>query len=61
MRVRMLTEQVGPRLHRRPGDVVEVSGDEGARLCAAGQAEPVRGRRVERAVARDDQERGAVS
>lgn len=50
MKVRLTTDRVhGYGLLQRQGDVVDVSAEEGARLVATGQAEPVE---VERAVVR---------
>jgi hypothetical protein len=38
VKVRMQTGQAGPEVLRQPGDVVEVSPEEGARLVEAGAA-----------------------
>lgn len=62
MRVRMLVHQAGPRVDRPAGAEVEVSSAEGARLCAAGQAVPVRRRaRREQSVKRPPLELGETT
>lgn len=45
MKVKILTAMSGPTVTYKIGDVVEVDSAEGARLCAAGRAEPVKQKR----------------
>lgn len=50
MKVKMLVSRAGVDTSNARGDVIEVGNAEGARMIAAGQAEPVRAVAQERAV-----------
>lgn len=50
MRVKLLVSRAGPAGVQNRGDEIDVGDDEAVRMISAGQAEPVREARVERAV-----------
>jgi len=50
MRVRLLVSRATATAAQQPGDEIEVSADEGRRMIAARQAQPVRRRATEKAV-----------
>lgn len=41
MKVKLLVGRSGPNLSQSAGDIIDVDDEEGARMCAAGQAEEV--------------------
>jgi len=60
MKVKLLVSRSGADGSFSPGDEIEVSPDEAARMIAAGQAQPVRdGVKPERAVVRSYPEKAA--
>lgn len=59
MKVKLLVPRVGPAGSQNRGDVIEVSDAEARRMIAAGQAQPVRRAKPERAVPGDKSEKAA--
>lgn len=57
MRIQLLQSRASAAGPQNVGDVIEVDAAEGKRLIAAGVAEPVRSRKSERAVRREQSER----
>lgn len=56
-KLKMLVSRSGADGAFAPGDEIEVPADEAARMIAAGQAEPVRQVKAEKAVARSKPEK----
>lgn len=50
MKIKLLVSRAGSDFSQSVGDEIDVADDEAIRLIEAGQAEPVRGAPVERAV-----------
>lgn len=50
MKVKLLTSRAGVDFSQSAGDIVEIGDAEAVRMIEAGQAEPVREARIERAV-----------
>ncbi len=59
MKVKLLVSRVTSKSAENRGDVVEVSPDEARRMIEAGQAEAVRSKKPEKAVAKAKPERAA--
>lgn len=57
MKIRLLVSRAGLDFSQNAGDEIEVTAAEGARMIEAGQAEPVRAPRAERAVKADASEK----
>lgn len=59
MKIKLLVSRAGVDFSQNAGDEIEVSPAEGARMIEAGQAEPIRSSRAERAVKADASEKAA--
>lgn len=57
MQVKLLVARAGAQGAQNRGEVIDVSTDEAARMIEAGQAEPVRGAKLEKAVKRSKSEK----
>lgn len=60
VKVKLLVSRSGSDGAYSPGDLVEVSADEAARMCEAGQAEILRTKKTERATKKNKVERTSV-
>ncbi len=59
MKVKLLVSRSGPDGAQNAGDEIDVSGEEAKRMVGAGQAELIRSKKVEKAVASPKVEKAA--